>query len=179
MAFEWKSGQAIPLGTRPRHLKANPDLADRHKTFKERAAFRLWCMRSVRSTGQRGILLGATAAKIFTRVSGHGKGGADLDKLRRRRSGLQGRPQKAPVLRGLLFKWFSVLRNSVAARIPPESRDCEGGPTRERLRGGVLAARCLARPAQSAFPLAEGMAQAIPCQLATPQPNIQSAQTCV
>ena len=33
----------------------------------------------------------------------------------------RGRPQKASVVRGLLFEWFSVLRNSVAARIPLNS----------------------------------------------------------
>ena len=42
------------------------------------------------------------------------------DAQRRRRRGLQGRPQKAAVVRGLLFEWFSVLRNSVAVRIPPK-----------------------------------------------------------
>ena len=29
-----------------------------------------------------------------------------------------GRPQKAAVVRGLLFEWFSVLRKGGAARIP-------------------------------------------------------------
>ena len=42
------------------------------------------------------------------------------DKNRRRRRGLQGRPQKAPLVRSLLFEWFSVLRRSVAVRIPPK-----------------------------------------------------------
>ena len=40
-----------------------------------------------------------------------------MDRLRRRRRCLQG-AQTASVVRGLLFEWFSALRNSVAARIP-------------------------------------------------------------
>ena len=37
---------------------------------------------------------------------------------RRRAEGLQGRPKKAPLVRQLLFEWFSVLRHSIKGRIP-------------------------------------------------------------
>ncbi len=38
---------------------------------------------------------------------------------RRRRTGCQGRPVRAPAVRELLFEWFSSLRRSVLCRIPP------------------------------------------------------------
>ena len=41
-------------------------------------------------------------------------------KVRRRRKGMQGRPEKAPIIKELLFEWFSVLRNSVCTRISPK-----------------------------------------------------------
>ena len=41
-------------------------------------------------------------------------------KVRRRRKGMQGRPEKAPIIKELLFEWFSMLRNSVCARISPK-----------------------------------------------------------
>ncbi|MCP4244550.1 MAG: hypothetical protein GY772_28750, partial [bacterium] len=37
---------------------------------------------------------------------------------RRRARGLQGRPTKAPVVRELLYAWFTSLRRSVTSRIP-------------------------------------------------------------
>ena len=115
-----KSGKALPWGTWRGYLKANPDLAERLTTTKERAAHRLWCVRALRSRNQHGSLPDANVRKKLTRDSGYGKGGAVWDAQRRRRRGLQGRPQKAAVVRGLLFEWFSVLRNSVAVRIPPK-----------------------------------------------------------
>ena len=107
-------------GTWRGYLKANPDLAERLTTTKERAAHRLWCVRALRSRNQHGSLPDANVRKKLTRDSGYGKGGAVWNDQRRRRRGLQGRPQKAAVVRGLLFEWFSVLRNSVAVRIPPK-----------------------------------------------------------
>ena len=95
-------------------------MAERHTNPKERAALRVWCVRALRSRNQHGSLPDANVRKKLTRDSGYGKGGAVWDAQRRRRRGLQGRPQKAAVVRGLLFEWFSVLRNSVAARIPPK-----------------------------------------------------------
>ena len=78
------------------------------------SAHRLWCVRALRSRNQHGSLPDANVRKKLTRDSGYGKGGAVWNDQRRRRRGLQGRPQKAVVGRGLLFEWFSVLRNSVA-----------------------------------------------------------------
>ena len=98
--------------------QSQPDLAERHKTPKERSTLRVWCVRSLVPRYKHGSLPDASMAKKLTRDCGYGEGGEVWDKLRRRRRGLQGRPQKAPVVRELLFEWFSVLRNSVAARIP-------------------------------------------------------------
>ena len=70
---------------------------------------------------------------------------------------------KSVPLRKVLVDVLSVLRLQRAAEQRchahlPETRHGEGGPTRARRRGGVLAARCPDRPAHSASPLAEGMA---------------------
>ena len=77
-------------------------------------------MRALRSRKQHGSLPDANVRKKLTRDSRYGKGGAVWNDQWRRRRGLQGRPQKAVVVRGLLFEWFSVLRNSVAVRIHPK-----------------------------------------------------------
>ena len=114
-----KSGAAIPWGAWPSYFKGNPDLAERHKTPKQRNAIRVWRMRSMVSKCKHGSLPDSEVAKRLTLDSGYGKGGALWDKLRRRRRRLQGRPQKTPVARELLFDWFSVLRNSVSTRIFP------------------------------------------------------------
>ena len=95
-------------------------MAERLTTTQERAAHRLWCVRALRSRNLHGSLPDAKVRKKLTRDSGYGKGAAVWNDQRRRRRGLQGRPQKAAVVRGLLFEWFSVLRNSVAVRIPPK-----------------------------------------------------------
>ncbi len=72
-------------------------------------------LRSERETG------GAPVKGVWRKLPrdcGWGKDGPTWEKLRRRRRGQQGRPQKAPLVRSLLFEWFSVLRNSVCTRIP-------------------------------------------------------------
>ena len=92
--IEFKSGKALPWGTWRRYLKANPDLAERLTTTKERARHRLWCVRALRSRNQHGSLPDANVRKKLTRDSGYGKGGAVWNDQRRRRRGLQGRPQK-------------------------------------------------------------------------------------
>ena len=102
-------------------FQSHPDLAERHNTSKERNTLRIRWLRSLASRYKHGSLPDASMAKKLTRDSGYGKGGAVWNDQRRRRRGLQGRPQKAAVVRGLLFEWFSVLRNSVAARIPLNS----------------------------------------------------------
>ena len=100
--------------------QTNPDLAERLTTTKGRDAQRLWCVRALRSRNLRGSLPDAKVRKKLTRDRGYGKGGPVWNDQRRRRRVLQGRPQNAVVVRGFLFEWFSVLRNSVAVRIPPK-----------------------------------------------------------
>ena len=58
------------------------------------SAHRLWCVRALRSRNQHGSLPDANVRKKLTRDSGYGKGGAVWNDQRRRRRGLQGRPQK-------------------------------------------------------------------------------------
>ena len=95
-------------------------MAERLTITQENAAHRLWCVRALRSSYQLGSLPDENVRQKLIRDIGYGNGGAVWDAQRRRRRGLQGRPQKAAVVRGLLFEWFSVLRNSVAVRIPPK-----------------------------------------------------------
>ena len=92
--IEFKSEKALPWGTWRRYLKANPDLAERLTTTQERAAHRLWCVRALRSRNLHGSLPDAKVRKKLPRDSGYGKGGAVWNDQRRRRRGLQGRPQK-------------------------------------------------------------------------------------
>ena len=120
-SIELKSGKALPWGKWRRYLKANPDLAERLTTTQEKAAHRQWCVRALRSRNLHGGLPDAVVRKKLTRDSGCGKGGAVWNDQRRRRRGLQGRPQKAAVVRGLLFEWFSVLGTALPCASPRNS----------------------------------------------------------
>jgi hypothetical protein len=80
-------------------------------------------MRALSSERENGGALVKDDKEVWRKLprdGGWGKNGPTWDSLRRRRRGLQGRPQKAPLVRSLLFEWFSVLRNSVCTRIPPK-----------------------------------------------------------
>ena len=109
-------GEGLALGHVARIIipKPTPTWRSGSQLPRKGAAHRLWCVRALRSRNQRGSLPDANVRKKLTRDSGYGKGGAVWNDQRRRRRGLQGRPQKAAVGRGLLLEWFSVLRNSVA-----------------------------------------------------------------
>ena len=65
-----KWGKALPWGTWRGYLKANPDLAERLTTTKDRAVHRLWCVRALRSRNQHGSLPDANVRKKLTRDSG-------------------------------------------------------------------------------------------------------------
>ena len=133
-------------------------------------------MRALRSRNLHGGLPDAKVRKKLTRDSGYGKGGAVWNDQRRRRRGLQGRPQKAAVVRGLLFEWFSVLRNSVAVRIPPKLVMVKAAQLVQ-----YYVKECLLRGVQPDPPKITshwmmGVDEAIPCQPATPQQKIQRDQ---
>ena len=113
-------GQRLPYGTFPAYFKANPDLAERHKTKREQTAFRFWLFRAWRGMRTHGEAPDVSVRQKLPRDGGAATDRRVWDKNRRRRRGLQGRPQKAPLVRSLLFEWFSVLRRSVAVRIPPK-----------------------------------------------------------
>ncbi len=60
---------------------------------------------------------GYEAATAYDTRGGGGRT-AKEQRLRRRRRGFQGRPKKAPLIRELLYTWFTSLRRSVTTRIP-------------------------------------------------------------
>ena len=95
---------------------------------------------------------------------------------RRRRRGLQGRPQKAAVVRGLLFEWFSVLRNSVAVRIPPKLVMVKAAQLVQDYVKECLLRGVQPDPPKITSHWMRGVEEAIPYQPATPQQKIQSAQ---
>ena len=74
--IEFTSEMALPWGTWRKYLEANPDVAERLTTTRERAAHCLWCVRALRSRNLHGSLPDAKVRKKFTRDSGYGKGGA-------------------------------------------------------------------------------------------------------
>ena len=85
---------ALPWGTFPAYLKATPDLAARLKSPKERDRHRRWLLRAVHELREHGEAPEFAIANKLPRDSGYGKGGAVWNDQRRRRRGLQGRPQK-------------------------------------------------------------------------------------
>ena len=57
--------------------------------------------------------------KVATRAPGT-RGGGVLYRSRRRLMGNQGRPERASLVKELLFSWFCMIRRSVRGRIPPK-----------------------------------------------------------
>ena len=112
------SGQPLPWGAYTGYLRANRALAASLKSPKDKRKHRAWLLRAVRAMQVHGDEPAGAIAIKLPRDSGYGKDGPVWTKVRRRRRGKQGRPQKAPLVRSLLFEWFSVLRNSVSSRIP-------------------------------------------------------------
>ena len=70
----------------------------------------------------------------FTTVSASGK-------ARRRLTGGQGRPPKAPALRQLLFEWFCSIRGAVKTRLPPAALAAQARLLREEYLRAALRLR--------------------------------------
>ena len=115
-------GKNLPRGAFEAYWEARPKLKVQIKDKRSKDKLRRFYQRALKTMGTEGKVVPYEDSKAMPRQSTAARFVRDY--VRRRARGTQGRGKKAPIVRTLLFEWFSILRHSidtkVMSRFPPK-----------------------------------------------------------